>query len=153
MGDGKGAEGATSANNKVKTMRCLRSFIWVDPGDCDPPHGLDMQGERDANKVAMLYEAFVNHGFDLDQPALVGYPCNGRIQLLSGTHRHEAAKQANIRLPVTLWLSSDIMETWGTELWEETIRDIPVRELQTYPIKEGFYRSPYDPVDPSNFNE
>ena len=134
-------------------MRQVRSFIWVDASDCDPPHGLDMQTERDAGKVARLYEAFITNGFDLNEPALVGYPCNGRIQLMSGTHRHMAAEKAGIKLPVTLWLNSDIMETWGTELWEETIRDIPVRELQSYPVKEGFHRSPYDGVDFTNFKE
>lgn len=134
-------------------MRQVRSFMWVNASDCDPPHGLDMLGERDANKVARLYEAFMIEGFDLNEPALVGYPLNGRIQLLSGTHRHEAASRAGILLPVTLWLNSDIMETWGTELWEETIRDIPVKELQSYPIKDGFHRSPYEGVDLSNLKE
>jgi hypothetical protein len=133
--------------------RKARSFIWVDPSDCDPPHGLDMEGERDANKVALLAAAFEANGFDLDMPALVGYPNEGRIQLLSGTYRHLAASQAGIQLPITLWLFSDIQEMWATELWEEVMRDIPVCLLEEYVVKEGFHRSPYDKVDLSIIKE
>ena len=90
---------------------------------------------------------FATKGFDHNEPALVGYIRDGRIQLLSGTHRHLAAQLAGIQLPVTLWLHSDIKEMWATELWENVIKDIPVKDLECYPMKEGVHRSPYDPVD------
>ena len=128
----------------------LASFIiWVSPDDCMPPHGLDMQRERDANKVKMLADAFWANGFDKNEPALVGYPLDGKIQLLTGTHRHEAAKLAGILLPIKMWLRSDVEEMWGTELWDTVIKDIPVNELECAEVKEGRFRSPYDPVDPS----
>ena len=133
--------------------RRTRTFIWVDPTDCDPPHGLDMEGERDANKVSRLQSAFEINGFDIDMPALVGYPSEGRIQLLSGTHRHRAALLCGQKLPVTLWLKSDVEEMWGTELWSTVIEDIPVRELEEYQVKEGFHRSPYDKVDLSTITK
>jgi hypothetical protein len=128
-------------------------LIWVDPSDCDPPHGLDMSSAHDADKVEMLRQTFVANGFNKDYPALVGYPLNGRIQLLSGTHRHMAGGLAQIKLPVTLWLRSDVEETWGTELWDNTISDISVRELESYPVKEGFHRSPYIGIDLSGKEE
>lgn len=106
------------------------------------------------SKLNSLIEAFQRDGgFNKDYPALVGYPIDGMIQLLSGTHRHCAAFQASIKLPVTLWLRSDIEERWGTELWDSTIADIPVKELESYPVVDGFRISPYERVDLSKGNE
>ncbi len=125
-------------------------MVWVNAEDCDPPHGLDMSSDHDALKVELFTATFAKYGFDKNFPALVGYPLDGRIQLLSGTHRHMAAKLAGIKLPVTLWLRSDIEARWGTELWDQTIADIPVRILESYPVENGFIISPYDRVDLSN---
>jgi hypothetical protein len=116
----------------MKETRYARLYIWVDPDDCDPPHTLDLTpGSRDLLKVDMLTEAFIQHGFNINEPCLVGYPLDGRIQLLSGTHRHEAAKRAEIKLPVHLVLRSIVEACWGNEdAWTKLIRDIPVRELE-----------------------
>lgn len=127
--------------------RKARCYVWVDASDCDPPHGLDLESEHDAIKVKHLEDAFASNGFSLDAPALVGYVLEGRIQLLSGTHRHLAAQRTNTRLPVTLWLRSDVEEMWGTELWANVIKDISVHELEALSIKEGPQRSPYDAVN------
>jgi len=97
----------------------------------------------------MLYNAFVKDGFDTSKSALVGYPLNGRIQLLSGTHRHTAAKMAGIKLPVTLWLRSDVEKTWGTELWPKTTEDIPVKELKEFEIQEGFRDILHEAINPA----
>lgn len=119
-------------------MRYARSFIWVDPDDCDPPHGLDLEpGSRDSIKVEWLTEAFSKNGFDRKMPALVGYPLNGRIQLASGTHRHTAAKRAGIQLPVKMTLRSDVEAMWGTPAWEKFIEDISVENLESVLVKEG----------------
>lgn len=108
-------------------------IVWVDPHDCDPPHGLDLTTARDADKVNMLMEAFAVRGFDKAHAALVGYPRDGRIQLLSGTHRHEAARRVGIKLPVTLWLQSTIEDGWGTlDDWQRIMKDIPVAILETW---------------------
>ncbi len=119
-------------------MRHARLYVLVHPSDCDPPHGLDMSpGSRDSLKVEMLEDAFRTKGFDPNEPALVGYPINGRIQLLSGTHRHEAAKRADIFLPVTLKLRSVVEGSWGTERWEDLIEDVPVKDLEWAPVRES----------------
>jgi hypothetical protein len=107
--------------------------VWVDPRDCDPPHGLDLTSAHDANKVNFLIDAFLANGFDKNEPALVGYPRDGRIQLLSGTHRHEAAMQAGTRLPVVFWLQSTIDGAWGElQDWLRVMEDIPVAVLEKW---------------------
>lgn len=82
----------------------------------------------------------------MSRSCLVGYPLDGKIQLLSGTHRHRAAELAGIQLPVTLWLRSDVERLWGTPDWKKLIEDIPVRELEHAVVKEGFQIPPYEPV-------
>jgi hypothetical protein len=106
---------------------------WLPAGDCDPPHGLDMRSEHDRKKVEMLVEAFRTAGFDRSKAALVGYVKDGRVQLLSGTHRHRAAEVTGIQLPVVLWLGSDIESSWGDlETWRRIVEDIPVADLLTW---------------------
>lgn len=105
-------------------------IIWLHPNDCDPPHSLNLtHGSRDLIKVEGLEEKFRVYGFDTHYPALVGYPFNGRVQLLSGTHRHEAARRCSIKLPVTLFLRSYVEAYWGTDKWPDLICDIPVDDL------------------------
>jgi predicted NAD-dependent protein-ADP-ribosyltransferase YbiA (DUF1768 family) len=112
--------------------RFARQYILAHPDDCDPPHGLDLTpGSRDSLKVEALTEAFLKNGFDPNEPALVGYALNGRIQLLSGTHRHEAAKRAGILLPIKMHLRSVVEAAWGMPGWlEKLIVDVPVKDLE-----------------------
>lgn len=111
-------------------MPCV---VWMHPSDCDPPHGLDMESEHDRTKVLGLVVAFAEVGFDRRFPALVGYPNGaGRIQLLSGTHRHRAAEMTNTYLPVTLWLRTDVESSWGLEDWMRVMKDVPVQELEKW---------------------
>lgn len=120
------------------TERFARHYVLVHPEDCDPPHGLDLTpGSRDSLKVEMLTEAFAKDGFDPNEPALVGYPLNGRIQLATGTHRHEAGKRAGIRLPVHIVLRSVIEAIWGTPKWLELLKDIPVKDLECVLVQES----------------
>lgn len=109
-------------------------ITWLDAADCYPPHGLDMSAPRNYLKVEMLVEAFTRDGgFDKSKSALIGYPLDGKVQLLSGTHRHRAASLTGIKLPVMLWLRSDIEATWGVlDSWLHVMRDIPVSELETW---------------------
>jgi len=137
----------------MNSSRLARQVVWIGADDCDPPHGLDMATEHDAGKVEWLTVTFKENGFDPKMPALVGYPNGNRIQLLSGTHRHLAAKIAGIKLPVTLWLRSDVEERWGTELWPDVIKDIPVSELEEYEVKDGFHFSPYERVNLSSIKD
>lgn len=122
-------------------MRQACMYILLHPEELDPPHGLDLEpGSRDSLKVERLQAAFVAEGFDHDEPALVGYPLAGRVQLLSGTHRHEAARRVGMLLPVRLVLRSVVEASWGKPEWEEVIRDIPVRELHWAPVKDSAER-------------
>jgi len=147
MSPNPGLDSAEGSLMSDTPERRATMYILVHPNDCDPPHGLDLSTERDAGKVERLRQAFVTHGFDPKMPALVGYPLKGRIQLLSGTHRHLAAQLAGIDLPVRMVLRSVVETTWGTELWVDTIRDIPVEELENAVVPENRKDSPYDPVD------
>lgn len=100
-------------------------ITWLDPEDCDPPHSY---GEAKVLKIMKALEA----GFSPNKPALIGYPCDGRVQLLSGTHRHEAARRLGLKVPVTLWLGSTVEESWGElEEWAKLMRDRPVAELES----------------------
>ena len=115
-------------------MRKARLYVWVNPQDCDPPHSLDLSSAHDWKKVAQLVEAFELAGFDKTKSALVGYPLNGKIQLLSGTHRHAAALATNTQLPVKIVLRSDVEDKWGTHEWSTLIADVPVNDLEDVEI-------------------
>jgi len=117
--------------------RFARQYVLLSPEDCDPPHKLDLSpGSRDSIKVDWLTEAFTKEGFSKQHSCLVGYPLNGRVQLLSGTHRHEAAKRAHIRLPVKMVLRSLVEAYWGTDNWADLIKDIPVEELELAIVRD-----------------
>lgn len=119
-------------------MRYATGYVLVHPDDCEPPHGLDLTpGSRDSLKVELLTEAFMKGGFDPNEPALAGYPLDGKVQLVKGTHRHEAAKRAGILLPVTMILRSVIEAKWGTAQWNDLLEDIPVKDLESVLVKEG----------------
>lgn len=108
-------------------------IVWVNAEDCYAPHGLDFEWPHDRDKVDWLEHEFANNGFDKSKPALIGYPLNNKIQLLSGTHRHEAAKRTNTKLPIVLWLRSDVEKSWGIlEKWIRIMEDISVEELETW---------------------
>lgn len=128
-------------------IRFARQVLFLHPSDCLPPHGLDLTvGSRDSLKVEMLAEAFANEGFDPNMPALVGYPTAEKvIQLLSGTHRHEAARRVNILLPVKIILRSIVEASWGLDDWRKVIADIPVEQLMWAQVG--------DPVPPPGIDE
>lgn len=112
-------------------MKKTSLVIWMDPDDCDPPHEV-----RKHERLWPLIEAFKANGFDKNRPALIGYILNGRVQLLSGTHRHTSAKEAGIKIPVTLWLGSQIDTSWGTlEEWRKVMEDIPVHKLEQVDVE------------------
>lgn len=118
-------------------MRLARFYLLLHPDDCVPPHSLDLTpGSRDSLKVERLTEAFRLNGFDPKEPALVGYPLNGKIQLLTGTHRHEAAQQAGIFLPVRIILRSDWEAAWGKPEAAALVSDVPLFELELKVVPE-----------------
>ncbi len=114
--------------------RYARGYVLLGAGDCDPPHGL---GIRDEAKVHRLYCAFAREGWDPNEPAAVGYALNGRVQLLTATHRHEASRRAGTNMPVRLHLRSVVEAAWGTPKWADLIEDVPVKDLEYIEIPEG----------------
>jgi hypothetical protein len=95
--------------------------------DCDPPHAV-----KDFDNFERLAEQFLKKegGWDLDKPVLIGYPLNGRIQLLSGSHRWAAAKVAGIKIPVLVRQRSVIEEFFGNlEEWAKIMQPIPTKEI------------------------
>jgi hypothetical protein len=115
----------------AKDARYVRTYTLLHPLDCEPPHGLVLApGSRDELKVARLAAAFSLEGFNSWEPALVGYPLGARVQLLTGTHRREAALRSGILLPVSLWLRSYVEAAWGTDKWATIIEDVPVCQLE-----------------------
>jgi hypothetical protein len=119
-------------------VRFARGYLLLHPDDCTPPHGLDLEpGSRDSIKVEKLTEAFLKDGFDPNEPALVGYPLDGKIQLVTGTHRHEAAVRSGILLPVVIRLRSVVDTLWGTDGWAHYVADIKVKDLESVEVQDG----------------
>ncbi len=118
--------------------RYARQYVLLHPTDCIPPHGLVLEpGSRDEIKCSKLAEAFAQNGFDPNEPALVGYPSDGKIQLLSGTHRHESARRVNMMLPVHIIPRAYVEAYWGTDKWNEVIADIPIKDLECVEVKDN----------------
>lgn len=91
---------------------------WLSPSSCLPPHRVARP-----EQVEALAAAFREAGWDVQQPALVGYPWGEGIQLLSGTHRHAAAAQAGIKIPVKIVPYREVQWSWGhLERWLELMR-------------------------------
>ena len=71
---------------------------WLNPTIADPPHAVCSYLKRDT-----LTAAFRTHGWDPFEPALLGYPWEGRIQLIDGSHRWDAAMEAPLsHIPIYL---------------------------------------------------
>ncbi len=95
-------------------------LIWVDPSECDPPHRLTHE-----DRYWMLRESLSADGWKIEHPTLLGYRIMDRIQLISGTHRHAAAKDEQMKLPVALKPMSEIERIWGTDEWLEWVKNPP----------------------------
>lgn len=121
----------------MSDTRYARGYVLLHPVDCVAPHGLDLTpGSRDSIKVHWLTESFCKDGFDPNEPVLIGYPLDGKIQLVTGTHRLLAAFIANILLPVKLMLRSEVEAMWGTAKWNDFVADVPVKDLELIPVPE-----------------
>jgi hypothetical protein len=74
-----------------------------------PPHRI-----THPDKLYDFAEKFIVDGWGEQQEALVGYPLDGKIQLLSGTHRHAAAILAELsRIPVIVKPIKDVKDAFG----------------------------------------
>lgn len=87
------------------------------PAECRPPHRVTHPEKRDD-----LVISFLEFGWDLSHPDLVGYQEDGYVQLLSGSHRFDAARIADINLPVRVYRRAEIEEIWGNlDEWRRMI--------------------------------
>jgi hypothetical protein len=100
-------------------------ITWLPVEACDPPHGVARP-----DQVVDLANAFVRGGWGRGQPALVGYRYEGRVQLLSGSHRWAAALLAGLeRIPVILREEADVRTSWGVNdltAWKQIMTSEPV---------------------------
>lgn len=89
----------------------MTPYEWLRPEQCDPPHRV-----TDEDRLGALVEALTD-GWGVGQPALIGYHIDGRVQLISGSHRHAAARINDQRIPVKVYSCSFIQSIWGTDDW------------------------------------
>lgn len=85
---------------------------WIEPSLCDPPHKV-----THPEKFIDLCGAFCGEGWDINEPPLLGYPIDNKIQLISGSHRWAAALEANIKIPIIVYSYDWIYEIWGSDTW------------------------------------
>ena len=84
------------------------------------PHEVTHPGKVDELAGSMFLDGWQG-------PDLIGYQWSDhRIQLLSGSHRLEAAKQAGLnRIPVQVYSHEDVLEAWGDDVaWRRLMRGI-----------------------------
>lgn len=81
-----------------------------------PPHGL-----THPDKLEELIAAFEKNGWDESKPNLLGYPWQGKIQLISGSHRWLAADYTIGKIPVEEYSYEYIASIWGTDEWVKLI--------------------------------
>jgi ParB-like chromosome segregation protein Spo0J len=85
------------------------TITLITPALLTPPHRVSHP-----EKLAELAERFVERGWGENQEALVGYPIDGSIQLLSGTHRHGAALLAGLEaIPVVVRAREEVEAAFG----------------------------------------
>ena len=92
---------------------------WTKTKLCIPPHRI-----THPDKFKQLYEQFVDSGWDVKCPPLIGYQ-DKKIQLISGSHRWAAAHLAKIEIPVIIYPQKTIIKIWGTDEWLELLHNAP----------------------------
>jgi ParB-like chromosome segregation protein Spo0J len=90
-------------------------MIFVDPRLLTPPHRVTRPEHVDE-----LAESMAGGGWQ--GCPLVGYPCLGGFQLLTGTHRRAAALRVGILVPLIVRGTKEVREAWGdVERWRKLI--------------------------------
>lgn len=99
----------------------MQIITWVNPDECEPPHKITHW-----DKYQQLVSEFQRDGcWGIDHDVLTGYYIGDKIQLISGSHRWAAAKEADIMVPVMIYDYDEIQESWGTERWVVNRERIP----------------------------
>lgn len=96
----------------------MKQLQWLHPQACTPPHAVGRP-----EQVEELAHQFQTSGWDRSKPALIGYPWEGSVQLLSGSHRWAASVQAQLEaIPVVVVDFALVDRAWGTDEWAELMR-------------------------------
>lgn len=97
----------------------MTNVQWTNTEFCDPPHRV-----THPEKFFELLEMFKKNGWDTNHPPLLGYWLENKIQLISGSHRWAAAKEAEIKIPILLHTYEKIFNIWGTEEWLHLLQSV-----------------------------
>lgn len=93
---------------------------WLATTECAPPHRV-----TDWDKCYALRDGLKETGWRHDCPVLLGYPFEGTVQLISGSHRWAAARLLERSCPVWVLPYETVAELWGTEAWVELVAQPP----------------------------
>lgn len=108
---------------RIETGSAELSMIkWVEPASCLPPHRV-----THPTKLVELIKSISANGWN--GQALIGYPLDGELQLLSGSHRHEACRLLECRLPLVLHSYEFLRHLWGTDKWIDLMNNAPVARM------------------------
>lgn len=92
--------------------------------ELDPPHAADPY------KTAVIASALQRFGWLPSEPCVLGYPLEGRTQLLSGSHRWDACRLLDRSMPVVLKSFSEVQEAWGDiDRWAQIMAPIKLCEV------------------------
>lgn len=117
----------------------MADFRWLDAAACDPPHRV-----THAEKFDAIAASLAASGWKPDEPVLLGYEREGRVQLITGSHRHAAARA--LRLPLPVLIRHDVDALWGTDGWVRMIAQPPrLQEIHMLRV----YLSLDPPIGPS----
>ena len=96
----------------------MGQVVLLHADECWPPHKVSR-----SEQVCQLEEQFRVEGWGAGYPNLVGYPWEGRIQLLNGSHRWAAANQIHMPVPVVVVSYEQVEQAWGNlEEWQQIMQ-------------------------------
>lgn len=98
-------------------------IVWLAPPDCDPPHPVTRSAKLEA-----LIRDLQQHGWRRGHPALLGYPLEDRVQLLTGAHRWAACVELQRLIPVDLMAHETVVLQWGDDDWITLVNSPPLIE-------------------------
>ena len=99
--------------------------LMLSAADCCPPHAV-----TDPPRLVWLKENLLRDGWV--GPYLLGYPLDGYVQLVSGSHRYEACMQLGMKFPVAVASKNTIELIWGTDEWVDMMTTPPLYEAETW---------------------
>lgn len=97
-----------------------RTITWLGTDQLDPPHRVTHPEHADALTADMA-----RVGWRMGAPACLGYDLNGRVQLISGSHRWEACRRLGRLMPVVVMPYAEVAALWGTDAWVSMVLNPP----------------------------